>query len=39
MEKPLEFRSLPDRFPFQAECIHADGSYNNRGHAVDEMWE
>jgi hypothetical protein len=39
MKTPFEFRNLPDGFPFQAECIHADGSYTNKGHVLDEMRE
>ncbi len=39
MKMPFVFRNLPDGFPFQAECIHADGSYSNRGHGMDEMRE
>jgi len=26
----LTFRNLPNGFPFEAECIHADGSYTNK---------
>jgi hypothetical protein len=32
------FQNLPNSFPFQPECIHADGSYTNKGnHPLDEM--
>ena len=27
MNQPFAFSNLPDGFPFQHECIHADGSY------------
>ncbi|MGB0557543.1 MAG: hypothetical protein ACPGJW_09815, partial [Paracoccaceae bacterium] len=31
MKQPFAFSNLPDGFPFQHECIHADGSYTNKG--------
>ena len=39
LKRPLAFKNLPNGFPFQAECIHADGSYSNKGHHLDEMRE
>lgn len=39
MKVPFALQNLPDGFPFQAECIHADGSYTNRKSPMDEMRE
>ncbi len=39
LKKPLTFKNLPDGFPFQPECIHANGSYSNQGHGLSEMRE
>lgn len=39
LKQPLAIQNLPTGFPFQAECIHANGEYTNKGgpHRMDEL--